>query len=210
MRSLRRKVFGKKAAKKQSNTSDTPSDTSVLPSHLPSDSSSSLPGEHPTASRPEPIPVQEEHIEPISRNELLEKLFPGGHIYGVRVLHEPANPLLDIVLVHGLKGHPFGTWFEPDKKVYWPTQLLAKDIPDARILAFGYDAEVTKFLGPVSQSDLRDHAHSLVNDLANVRMERNEVGYEKQTKAKHYTISNAFFFSGLAKSSLSYIAWEAW
>ena len=180
-----RKIFGKKTAKKQSTTSNTSSDTSALPSHPPSDSSSSRPGEHSSACRLEPIPVVEEHAEPIADIKLHERLFPGGHTYGARVLHEPADPLLDIVFVHGLKGHPFRTWFEPDKQVYWPTQLLSKDIPEARILTFGYDADVTKFLGPVSQSDLRDHAHSLVNDLANVRMKRNEVRFMKQTKKLH-------------------------
>ncbi|KAK3901199.1 hypothetical protein C8A05DRAFT_35131 [Staphylotrichum tortipilum] len=36
-------------------------------------------------------------------------------------------------------------------------------------MAFGYDADVTKFVGPVSQNNVRDHAFDLIGDLAAIR-----------------------------------------
>jgi len=106
---------------------------------------------------------------------LRERLFPNGHIYGLRVLHEPAEPLVDIVFVHGLTGDSYDTWFEVKSGIYWPVHLLSQDVPDARILAFGYDADVTKFLGPVSQNNLRDHASALLGELAAMRSEDDSV-----------------------------------
>lgn len=100
---------------------------------------------------------------------LREQLFPNGQIYGLRILYEPAEPLVDIVFVHGLTGNSYDTWLEPESQTYWPVHLLSKDVPDARIMAFGYDADVTKFLGPVSQNNLRDHATGLLGRLAAVR-----------------------------------------
>jgi hypothetical protein len=104
-----------------------------------------------------------------------EDLFPGGQIYGLRVLHEPAEPLADIIFVHGLTGNSFGTWWEAKSGIYWPIQLFSKDVPNTRIMAFGYDADVTKFLGPVGQNNIRDHASNLLGDLAARRAEDNSV-----------------------------------
>jgi len=82
-----------------------------------------------------------------------DDLFPNNHYLGVRVLHSPPNPAVDIVFLHGITGHPYKTFAAHDG-VYWPTQLLARDVTNARILSFGYDADVVKFLGPVGQNDM--------------------------------------------------------
>lgn len=104
-----------------------------------------------------------------------EDLFPNNHYLGVRVLHKPPNPAVDIVFIHGITGHPYKT-FATHGGVFWPTQLLAKDVTNARILSFGYDADVIKFLGPVGQNDIREHAVTLMSDIASVRSEYAEVG----------------------------------
>lgn len=49
--------------------------------------------------------------------------------------------LSSIVAVHGLGGHPFRTWTHKNQ-CCWPRDLLSVDIPDARIMTFGYDANV--------------------------------------------------------------------
>ena len=100
-----------------------------------------------------------------------QRLFPNGETYGLRVLHDPAEPLVDIIFVHGLTGDSYHTWLEAKSGIYWPVHLLRNDVPDARIMTFGYDADVTKFLGPVSQNNLRDHASALLGELAGVRPE---------------------------------------
>ncbi|KAI9795170.1 MAG: hypothetical protein M1816_000192 [Peltula sp. TS41687] len=117
-------------------------------------------------------PATEAHTvdsEPKRHASLQENLFPKKQILGLRVLYNPGNPLVDIVFVHGLTGNSYRTWLHEDEGVYWPVHLLSKDIPDARILVFGYDADVTKFLDPVGQNNLRDHASCLVGDLAALR-----------------------------------------
>jgi hypothetical protein len=104
-----------------------------------------------------------------------EDLFPNNQIHGLRVLYQPPNPLVDIIFVHGLTGDSYNTWLQPTSGIYWPVQLLSKDISDARIMTFGYDADVTKFLGPVGQNNLRDHASNLLAELAARRAEDNSV-----------------------------------
>jgi len=89
----------------------------------------------------------------------------------LRVLHNPAEPLVDIIFVHGLTGDSYNTWLEAESGIYWPVHLLSKDVPDARIMTFGYDADVTKFLGPVSQNNLCNHASALLKELAAVQSE---------------------------------------
>ena len=71
---------------------------------------------------------------------------------------------------------------EEDCGVYWPTQLLPEDIADARILAFGYDADVTKVFGAVGQGKLRDHAEALLGDLATIRDADDTVGSQQHIR----------------------------
>jgi hypothetical protein len=76
-----------------------------------------------------------------------------------------------------LTGGSDTTWQDEKTKTYWPVDLLSHDIPGARILTFGYDADVTKILGPISQSSLRDHASALLSDLAASRQEPDSVRF---------------------------------
>jgi len=65
-----------------------------------------------------------------------------GQNHGVRVLYDSGiEASVDIVFVHGLTGNAYNTWLHKDTRVHWPSQLLRQDIPDARILSFGYDAD---------------------------------------------------------------------
>ena len=50
---------------------------------------------------------------------------------------------VDIILVHGLNGHPRQTWTAKNN-VFWPTDLLPKSVK-ARILVYGYNADVYTF-----------------------------------------------------------------
>ncbi|MCJ1246486.1 hypothetical protein MMC30_003694 [Trapelia coarctata] len=91
---------------------------------------------------------------------------------GVRVLYEPPDPsdtTVDIVFVHGVTGNTNTTWLHEESKVYWPVDLLSQDIPHARVLAFGYDADVVKLRGSASQNRIANHASNLVGDIARSR-----------------------------------------
>jgi len=68
-----------------------------------------------------------------------------------------------------LTGGQTTTWTAEGSKASWPELLLSEDIPEARILAFGYDADVVKLLGQSSQNKIRQHANNLLSDLADMR-----------------------------------------
>ena len=67
-----------------------------------------------------------------------------------------------IVAVHGLNGHREETWTV--NHVNWLRDFLPSDIPNARILSWGYDAN-THSTSTISAQYLYDHAKTLVSDL---------------------------------------------
>lgn len=83
-------------------------------------------------------------------------------------LYCPDSPKVDICFVHGLKGGQLSTWSSVTD--CWPRDLLSKDTPDVRILAFGYEAEVFQFWTKVSQNTFKDHACNLLESLGNNRI----------------------------------------
>jgi len=72
-----------------------------------------------------------------------------------------------IVFVHGLTGNRDKTWTH-ESGVFWPGEL-AEDITSARIMTFGYDADVVKLWGMVSGNTLRDHGKNLAYDVSDQR-----------------------------------------
>lgn len=80
---------------------------------------------------------------------------------------------MDIVLVHGLNGHPRDTW-TASNGVFWPTELLPATLRQARvrILVYGYNADVYAFAHDRSASSdmIHQHAQSLLTGLSMERM----------------------------------------
>ncbi|KAB5514886.1 hypothetical protein GE09DRAFT_980434, partial [Coniochaeta sp. 2T2.1] len=72
-----------------------------------------------------------------------------------------------IVAVHGLNGHQNKSW-TADNGVNWLRDLLPHDIPRARVLSWGYDAN-THSSSRISCQYLYDHARTLVSDLCRKR-----------------------------------------
>jgi hypothetical protein len=66
---------------------------------------------------------------------------------------------------------------------------LPGDIADARILTFGYDADVTKIFGAVGQGRLRDHADALLGDLAILRDSDDTVGINRTNLSQNIAYS---------------------
>lgn len=114
--------------------------------------------------------------------------------YGIRKLHDPESPIVEcvviitplysaeeshllnsIVFVHGLTGGQTTTWTAEGETTSWPEKFLSKDIPTARISAFGYDADVVKLLGQTSQNSIGQHARNLLGDLADMRFDSHTV-----------------------------------
>ncbi|KAK4163332.1 Alpha/Beta hydrolase protein [Cladorrhinum sp. PSN259] len=108
-------------------------------------------------------------------------------------------PRVNIIFVHGLRGHPRQTWVagrpdsgapseetlkskrrgkpfswfaeaknDPDNGVFWPEELLAHDIPEARVWTYGFNADVIDgMFGANNRNKVTQHS----GDLA-VRLER--------------------------------------
>ena len=47
--------------------------------------------------------------------------------------------------------------------------MLAKDFPDARIMAFGYDADIARLGSAASLNNISDHARTLLSRLQDKR-----------------------------------------
>ena len=102
-----------------------------------------------------------------------------GQNYGIQVLYDGGSKAsVDIVFVHGLTGNAYNTWLHKKSGVYWPGDLLKLDLPDTRILSYGYDADIVNFWNPASNSRLSNHAENLVGDLVR-RRERTETETRK-------------------------------
>ena len=97
-----------------------------------------------------------------------------GQNYGIKQLYDGGTDAsIDIVFVHGLTGNAYNTWLHKDTKIHWPSALLKQDIPDARVLSFGYDADIVGFWNPASNSRLSNHAENMVGALVRKRERTN-------------------------------------
>lgn len=76
---------------------------------------------------------------------------------------------LSIVFIHGLEGDRELTWTFGGANNPWPESLLPVELPDCRLLTFGYDATYIGQHGQVSMNRLRHHAMNLLNTLGQYR-----------------------------------------
>ncbi|KAI1734075.1 WD40-repeat-containing domain protein [Xylaria scruposa] len=106
---------------------------------------------------------------------------------GFTTLADPDGATVDIILIHGLQGHPKKTWlyspprekpsrfpsFKPRKpqsqetlpqETFWPLNILPRHFPSARIMTYGYDSHVTHlFNGPAMKVDIDQYGQNLLN-----------------------------------------------
>lgn len=126
------------------------------------------------SSSPSPTLPEQARAKPSNAGGSFEstpRLISKGSNYGIKVLHDGGigDTGVDIVFIHGLTGNAFNTWYHKDSDTHWPTELLKIDIPDARILTFGYDANFERFFEPRTVSRLTNHAEELVDQLERLR-----------------------------------------
>ncbi|KAK4233761.1 Alpha/Beta hydrolase protein [Achaetomium macrosporum] len=85
---------------------------------------------------------------------------------------------VDIVFVHGLGGDRINTWTwrdsSSDDKTFWPAELLPTDCPTARIVSFGYNADIAKFYPESSETiapelTIDDYSRALLEALKLLR-----------------------------------------
>lgn len=83
------------------------------------------------------------------------------------------------MFIHGLQGHPEKTWtYSNEKKkakCFWPRDLLNRDFPNARVLMYGYDSNLTNTLKklhkPINQAGIWNHADSFLLELERERQD---------------------------------------
>ena len=73
---------------------------------------------------------------------------------------------VDIVAVHGLNGDPTNTWTDAKTKAFWLEDFLHRDVKGARIMTFGYNADIA--FGNTTAS-IKDHAMDLLGCLVDER-----------------------------------------
>ena len=89
--------------------------------------------------------------------------------YGLTQIYSPiGGGKVDVVFVHGLNGDPAKSWTAEHSKVFWPGQLLPPILEEerARILVYGYDADVVSFTDGASRDHIHNHAEHLIAELA--------------------------------------------
>ncbi|KAK4063787.1 hypothetical protein Trihar35433_8495 [Trichoderma harzianum] len=88
---------------------------------------------------------------------------------GPNVLTSIDDAKVDVIFLHGLTGHRERTWTAEGQADPWPKSLLPKDLPTARIITYGYDADVLHLTRVAGQNTVREHAKTLINDLSALR-----------------------------------------
>ena len=77
-----------------------------------------------------------------------------------------SSSLFSIVAVHGLNGDPINTWKHSTNNHFWLQDSLPLDVKGARVLNYGYNADVV--FGK-STADIWDHAKGLLGSLNDER-----------------------------------------
>ncbi|KAF4132530.1 hypothetical protein GN958_ATG18260 [Phytophthora infestans] len=101
---------------------------------------------------------------------------------------DSSDPLVDVVFVHGLRGHPFGTWrtdmsnkLEGNNNI-WPDVLLGRDLQrnkiPARLVTLGYEAGMVSWSSPWPSLTLQERARVMLSALyaANIGRDRGHPG----------------------------------
>ncbi|PKS08786.1 hypothetical protein jhhlp_003395 [Lomentospora prolificans] len=105
---------------------------------------------------------------PLGPDNLPPLPFPNG----VKVSQDCPDATVDICFIHGLTGDRDKTWTAEGESKPWIEILLPPVLPKARILTYGYDADVVR-KGGVTNNRLLDHATNFLNDLTTDRRAAN-------------------------------------
>jgi hypothetical protein len=89
---------------------------------------------------------------------------------------------LSIFFVHGLMGDLRNTWQKND--ILWPKDLLGTKLPKARIITYGYDADVVHLFSRTSKNTIFNHSQSLVKAVHRMKRSPSEVCKMKRSPCK--------------------------
>ncbi|RYO96491.1 hypothetical protein DL765_011580 [Monosporascus sp. GIB2] len=101
---------------------------------------------------------------PVSAEDLSARLRRAGnsHPYSYTCKFEGITPLyehqngadVDVIAVPGLGSHALGSWKSPNSDEVWLRDFLPKDVPNIRVLLYGYDTTLPGSLSKQSIEDL--------------------------------------------------------
>lgn len=92
---------------------------------------------------------------------------PNEKDFGIKAFSSPDDPIVDIVAIHGLDGHREETWMAQNGTL-WLRDFLPSDLPKARILSYGYDAN-TGCQESISTEIMRRDAQKFASTLVRKR-----------------------------------------
>ncbi|SCO06114.1 uncharacterized protein FFB20_12469 [Fusarium fujikuroi] len=108
----------------------------------------------------------------LSADDLSAQLRRAGNSYpynytckfeGITPLYEDKNGAdVDIIAVPGLGSHPLGSWKSPNSDDVWLRDFLSKDMPNIRVLLYGYD---TTLPGSLSKQSIEDLGGALLEQI---------------------------------------------
>ncbi|KAH2446205.1 hypothetical protein KXV83_000975 [Aspergillus fumigatus] len=103
---------------------------------------------------------------------------------GIQQLYCPSDGTaeVDIVAVHGLNGHAVETWTARPENLCWLSHpdFLPKYVSMARVLSWGYNANVSSITGPTRANGILGHAQTLVSNL---EADREALSYSASRKS---------------------------
>jgi hypothetical protein len=79
----------------------------------------------------------------------------------------PSNFLTSVIAVTGLAGHAFGSWRAKGGSAMWLRDFLPKDIPNIRVLIYGFDS---KLEGKETTAGLSDYTTSFLQGLKTIQL----------------------------------------
>jgi hypothetical protein len=88
--------------------------------------------------------------------------------FGLHVLFDPPDPIVEFIFVHGLRGGSRKTWsFSDDPALFWPKEWLPQEdaFKHVRIHSFGYNADFSE--RGVSVTNVNDFGRSLLENIQN-------------------------------------------
>jgi hypothetical protein len=89
-------------------------------------------------------------------------------------------------------------------KYCWPRDLLPELRQNIRVLSYGYDADVSKFIGVAGSTTLDDHAEAFLHQLESVR-DTNEVARDPTTTPKLFIpFQHHNLYSSIAPAALNF------
>lgn len=83
----------------------------------------------------------------------------------------------DIVFVGGIHASDqlSDSWFDRQSNVDWPSELLPRDVPDARVLVYHYNPNTEEYYNAAAERNLEWHSRKLLFDLARIRADTHTV-----------------------------------